>query len=122
MPRVNCKIKEKEQQTTKQNHHPSAYQTSPFENTHRPTQEEKHKANICRVICFLTLLGHAGNHVCFSYKRNLCRESCLFFIQEKSMQGTMFVSHTKTIQRALLASARGVFSSFHYALVAFLLR
>lgn len=52
---------------------------------------------------------YAGNHV-------------FFFIQEKSMQGTMFVSHTKTIQRALLASAHGVFSSFHYVLVAFLLR
>lgn len=38
------------------------------------------------------------------------------------MQGIVFVSHTKNIQRALLASVHGVFSSFHYALVAFLLR
>lgn len=84
--------KRKTSRQTSKNHNstypsPALVYRSSFENTHKLT---KHKANICRIICFLTLLEiYSGDCNCFN------------------------------MQRAPLASAHGVVSSLHCVLAPF---
>jgi hypothetical protein len=64
--------KRKTSRQTSKNHNstypsPALVYRSSFENTHKLT---KHKANICRIICFLTLLEiYSGNCNCFNMQK-----------------------------------------------------